>query len=277
MARIQALALAAAFALASAAPSGAASRASAVPRVPALVAPTAPQTARLAEILSAAQASPTAAAILERAARLRQDSPIPVSFKPLKSDHGYFDYETGGVAMADRYRRGDPRRAAPTLVHEILHVAQDDARTPGQALERELEAHALTLRILDELGVVDESPFTVKARKLLAYSPVDFRDWMRLNHHLSIEHRPRMRAELAAEAEYDLEQAEDRYARRRANLERAPSSRRLRALVAESEGELAAIHRQLDALSPAGWRRYKRWAGKVDALLREEHDRLNGR
>lgn len=267
------LALALALLLSALAPSWAAK--TVVARVPVLTAPTAPQQARLDEILSAAKNSPTAVAVLDRAARLRTEA-IPVMFKKTGTDHGYFDYELGGVALSKRYQKGEAARAVPTLIHEILHVAQDDARTPAMALERELEAHALTIRILDELGLQDEGSFSVGARARLTSGATDFKDWMRLQHHLSYEYRPRARAEIASEIEYDLDEAETRAATLSEALKKAPGSRRLRKLYADANSKVFGLRTQLEALSPAGWRRYKRWAAKVAAVLQSEHERLRG-
>lgn len=249
-----------------------------IARVPLITAPTTPQLTRVHAILGAAQASPTAMAVLDRAALLRKERPIAVSFKDTGRDLGYFDYNRGDLVMSRRYfGKGDPRRAVPTLVHEILHVAQHEARTPAEALERELEAHALTIRILDELGLKDDNPFTEAARAYLTASPAEFRDWMRLQHHLKYEHRPRARAEILSELEYDYEEAQDRLGRLEEALNKTPSSRELRRRYDEAESRAFGIAEDMDRLSPAGWRRYKRWSAKVWAVLRAEHARLNGR
>lgn len=260
------------LALALALPLSAAQRA--VPRVPVLTAPTAPAQARLQEILSAALPSPTAMAILDRAAVLRKDA-IPVAFTKMGTDHGYYDYERDRVFLAARYGRGDARRAVPTLVHEILHVSQEEARTPAQALERELEAHALTIRILDELGLKDEGSFSVAARARLTAGPGEFRDWMRLQHYTQFEHRPRARAEIVSELEYDLDESDARVSKLSEALEKAPSSRRVRALLDDALLKNAGLRREIERLSRAGWRRYKRFAARVQSVLEAEHARLS--
>ncbi|MBI5203047.1 MAG: hypothetical protein HY925_15755 [Elusimicrobia bacterium] len=104
----------------------------------------------LARAVEAARASPTAASILDRVEALaeRRGRPVQVRIRDLGNNWGEYDYIEDRLDIHSRFRE-EPALAAPTLAHELLHILQHEEDVPADALELELEAHILTLRIME--------------------------------------------------------------------------------------------------------------------------------
>ncbi|MBI4349000.1 MAG: hypothetical protein HY553_19335 [Elusimicrobia bacterium] len=213
----------------------------------------------LALAVEAARASPTASDILDRAEALarRRGRPIAVRVRDLGNNFGEYDYMEDRLDIHARFR-DDPALAAPTLAHELLHVLQHEEGVPAEALELELEAHILTLRVMEELGLEsDGGTFSAEAARRLALGPAAYIAWMQEQ----LPGRPLLigsdlktvRAGLEEEVA-DLEASERVGKRARARLDWALHDLRLVA-------------------SASGRRRYRAFADRVERLIADEHRR----
>lgn len=130
-----------------------------------------------AAVFKAAMESPTGRKVLARIEKLtrEQGRPLTLVVLDLRSNNGEYVYDWEVVRMASRYRKLDPQLAAPIVVHELLHVAQKADGLPVDAVEMELEAHLITLRVIRELGVpLMPGSFEEGAHKALKKSAAKF-------------------------------------------------------------------------------------------------------
>jgi hypothetical protein len=138
--------------------------------------------ALLGTLVEAARPSPTAARVLERvAAAARRGGQVRVEVKPLDGVLGEYDYSIGILRLDSLHAAEDPRQAAATLIHELVHVLQHaEDRMPAEALEMEMEAHAVSVRVLDELGVPEAQRdwFSRGVKKSLRRGPDVFERWL---------------------------------------------------------------------------------------------------
>lgn len=102
--------------------------------------------------------------------------PLPVDVRDLGRNWGEFDYLEGRLRLHKRlFEKGREAELAGTLAHELLHVAQHAAGLPSNALELEIEAHLLDMKLMEELGL--EPPphtFAMQAHEALKKGPADF-------------------------------------------------------------------------------------------------------
>ena len=224
---------------------------------------------RLGAITAAAQASPTGRKVLKAVMALteKEGKPIQVRFQSLKGNLGEYDYMNRVLYLNRSYADGDPRLGAATLIHELTHILQHAQGVPSEALEMELEAHVITLLVLDELGIKpeEESSFSAAAVRELRKSPKAFEEWMagqlpgKLRLSKGLE-------EAVEDLEYEAEELEDA-------LSRAAASRQ--AKIAE---RLAAVQADMHKLkSRAGQTAYSKLAARAKALMQRYHRKLAGR
>lgn len=112
----------------------------------------------VAAIVEAARQSATARRILRgvEAMVARRGRPVIIAVESLRSNNGEYVYDFEVVKMAAGYRSKEPRQAVHTLIHELLHVVQKDMVLPVDALEMELEAHIVGVKVMRELGLKPE-------------------------------------------------------------------------------------------------------------------------
>ena len=123
----------------------------------------------LADIIRAAQASPTARRILNQAALTAQirGRPLAVEIAPLK-ELGTYSYDTGVLSLSLHDINDNPQANVSTLMHELVHFMQRDLPLPSDLLETELEAYIVDFRVSHELGVKAPSDsFNASAQKEL--------------------------------------------------------------------------------------------------------------
>jgi hypothetical protein len=204
--------------------------------------------ARLAEILSAAAATKTGAEVLARAAAAlaRNGRTVPVSFMATGNNLGEFDYVDGSLRMNRRYLTGDPRRAAETLVHELVHVAQENEGAPADALEREIEAHMIGRAFTLELGLPIQGSFSLALERELRRGAEAAAAWLagQLPDTIRFEGRPwaDVREDLQTAVD-DLEERDGRSQRAERQLERARAELR-RAGTARGRAAAQALTRR---------------------------------
>ncbi|MBI4346010.1 MAG: hypothetical protein HY553_04105 [Elusimicrobia bacterium] len=109
----------------------------------------------LADVTAAAWKSKAARRVLAQADELSRGRgrPITVFVSELRANNGEYVYDWDMVQMAKHYLKKDPVEAAPTFVHELLHVVQKAQLLPTDALEMELEAYLVTFEVMRELGL----------------------------------------------------------------------------------------------------------------------------
>ncbi|MEK7857516.1 MAG: hypothetical protein AAB320_00120 [Elusimicrobiota bacterium] len=112
----------------------------------------------IAAIVEAAQRSATGRRVLKSVAAMaaKRGRPVIIAVEPLRTTNGEYVYDWEVVKMGSAYLRKDPGLAAHTLVHELLHVVQKEMGLPVDALEMELEAHVVGLKVISELGLKPE-------------------------------------------------------------------------------------------------------------------------
>lgn len=215
----------------------------------------------IAEAVQAARESPIARDILDRVEALvdKRGRPVRVVVGDLKNDWGHYDYVKDVLAINSRLR-DDPAVAAPTLAHELLHILQHAEGVPAEALELELEAHIVTLRVMEELGIEsDGGGFSVEAARRLAIGPEEFIAWMKTQ-------LPGKLLLIGSDFESLKSDLEDEVG----ELELKDGKR--------SRGRLDwALHDLELVRSPAGRKRYRAFADRVHALIRDEHRRRASR
>lgn len=133
--------------------------------------------ALLGAAMAEARRSPTGRRILARAERALGGRPLPVQVRDLGRNLGEYDYGAGVLRLDRSHLASDPKQAAATLVHELVHVLQHREGIPAEALEMELEAHIVSMTVSKELGI-PLNGFEAAAAKALAKGPKAYADWM---------------------------------------------------------------------------------------------------
>ncbi|TBR26060.1 hypothetical protein EPO15_00985 [bacterium] len=115
--------------------------------------------------------------ILKRAEKALAGKPLPLQVRDLGNNLGEYDYIAGVLRLDRAHLAADPKQAAATLVHELVHVLQHREGIPAEALEMELEAHIVSMTVSKELGI-PLGGFEAAAKKALAQGPKAYADWM---------------------------------------------------------------------------------------------------
>lgn len=125
--------------------------------------------ARLAAVLQAAQASPTAVAVLAQVARAAEvrGRPVLVEVVDMK-EAGTWNLDWGVLSLRRGAMDAPPRENVSTLIHELQHLLQTRPGIPSDLLETELEAFVVDFRVGRELGV-RPSPGSHDARAQAAF------------------------------------------------------------------------------------------------------------
>lgn len=126
----------------------------AVPLLPSYLSVANPADAlQLTAILQAAQASPTAVAVLAQVAQAAEvrGRPVVVEVVAMK-ESGTYNLDWGILSL----RRGDmkdgPRANVSTLIHELQHMLQTQHDIPSDLLETELESYVVDFRVSREMN-----------------------------------------------------------------------------------------------------------------------------
>lgn len=213
--------------------------------------------------IEAAKGSRSAREVLRRVAAARR-RPARVVVRPLRGPLAQYDYLRDVIELDSRYRRGDPRQAGATLVHELLHILQHGAGVPSEALEMELEAHLVTIDVLIQLGLGDRmDPFSIAARRKLAESPSAYVEWMAGQ----MPGKTRLLGKDFDEVEGDLQDEVDALDRRAVRSKDPLVGLK----VGWAQADLALIE------SDAGKLSYQAFTRKVWALIRRRHKALAGK
>ncbi len=108
--------------------------------------------ARIAGILRAASASPTAVAVLARVAQAAEARGRPVIIEAAgMRESGTYNLDWGILSLRRRSLNAEPRTNVATLIHEFQHLLQTDRNIPSDLLEAELEAYVVDFRVSREL------------------------------------------------------------------------------------------------------------------------------
>ncbi|MBI5241885.1 MAG: hypothetical protein HY926_15540 [Elusimicrobia bacterium] len=232
---------------------------------------------RLGAITAAAQTSPTGRKVLKAVMALTQKEgkPIQVRFQDLKGNLGEYDYIAKVLYLDRKYADGDPRLGAATMIHELVHVLQHGQGVPSEALEMELEAHVLTLIVLDELGIKpeEESSFSAAAVRELRKSPKAFEEWMagQLPGKVRLD---KGFDEAVESLEYEREELQESIENLEQSYARRPSAR-TKGRLAKADERLAAVQADLKRLkSPSGRAAYRKLAARAKALMQRHHRSL---
>ena len=124
----------------------------------------------LANILHAAQASPTAQSVLNRVALTAEahGRPIAVEISKSESDLGAYSYDTGILTLNLQDVKGSPNANVATLIHELRHFMQRDIALPSDLLETEVDSYITDFRVSRELGYKQPSDdFNAYAQTIL--------------------------------------------------------------------------------------------------------------
>jgi hypothetical protein len=222
---------------------------------------------KLDAVVAAARRSKTGREILDKVDFLaRERGPLPIEIKELRdSELGHYDYSLGILALDRAHASGDPRVAAATLLHELVHVLQHaGGQAPAEALEMELEAHAVSIKVLDELGVPEDErdTFSRELKRLLRdEGPAAYEAW------LAEQLSGKLRRSDGAEDIVDvLENDAERWWEAASRGKRGRD--RLIALAERSQADAEKLK------TKKGRAAYARFAARVRALLGKEHRRL---
>lgn len=255
----------------------------------------------LADVTRVAWGSRTARRVLAQAEQLARSRgrPITVLVSELRANNGEYVYDWDMVRIGEHYLKKDPIDAAPTLVHELLHVVQKAQLLPTDALEMELEAIMVTLEVMRELGVpFERASFYKRAYDKFKGPLPEFIDWLAKEYDTNI---PLVRSRLSSYVA-ELERRREKTRRRierwdrkikaaaaaAAEMERTSQDARaievfrndalakLQAPRNDEQGNLAWLERDLQMLStPEGRRRYRAYARRVMDYTRGVHARYN--
>ncbi len=135
----------------------------------------------LTDVIRIAWGSKTARRVLVQAEQLARarGRPISILVSDLRANNGEYVYDWDMVRMGRHYVKRDPVDAAPTLIHELLHVVQKAQILPTDALEMELEAYMVTFEVMRELGVPFEKNSFYKQAYAKFKGPLpEFIDWL---------------------------------------------------------------------------------------------------
>lgn len=192
--------------------------------------------------------------ILSEAAKLLQDSPLPVDVLDLGKNHGEYDYLDTRLRLHKKLLRPENRAMlAATLIHELRHVTQHALGIPAEALEMEIEAHLDDLAFMAELGVTPpEKTFARQSLEALKKGPEAFVELL----HMALPGRPRLASSSYGDIETELEE-------QLAEASRGRGARKKK-LVAAIERDLALIR------SREGRAAYRAFSRRVEARLRRD-------
>lgn len=133
--------------------------------------------ALLETAMTEAKKSATGSRVLARAQKAVGGKPLPLQVRDLGGNLGEYDYMAGVLRLDRAHLTSDPKQAAATLIHELVHVLQHIDGVPAEALEMELEAHIVSMAVSRELGI-PLNGFEAAAAKALAKGPKAYADWM---------------------------------------------------------------------------------------------------
>lgn len=192
--------------------------------------------------------------VLYEAAKLLQDSRLPVDVLDLKRNHGEYDYLDKRLRLHEKLLHPAARaQLAATLIHELRHVTQHEKGIPAEAIEMEIEAHLDDLAFLRELGL--EPPAKTFARQsadMLKKGPEEFVSLLEA----ALGERPRLASMTWEKIENEL--------LAQLKLAKRGKSERKKKLV-------AAIERDLDIVrSREGRAAYRAFSKRVEARLKRE-------
>lgn len=211
--------------------------------------------ALLEAAMSEARKSATGRRVLARAEKAMGGKPLPLQVRDLGRNLGEYDYMAGVLRLDRAHLESDPKQAAATLVHELVHVLQHREGVPAEALEMELEAHLVSMAVSRELGI-PLGGFEAAAAKAVAKGPKAYADWMagQLPGKVRLLDSDMARATEHLESEVDdLENAA------RVSAERLGWARRDLALLKSRKGRAA----------------YRALAARVLRLIKENRPRYN--
>lgn len=128
-----------------------------IPALPSYLSVAAPSDAvRLAAVIHAAQASPTAVAVLAQVERFAaaRGRPVIVEIAKIK-DGGTYSLDSGILSLRRRDLEHDaPRANVALIIHELQHLLQTKHDIPSDLLEAEVEAYVVDFRVVRELNDV---------------------------------------------------------------------------------------------------------------------------
>jgi hypothetical protein len=240
-----------------------------------LASPRAGDKALVADMTAAARLSPTGRRVLDAAFGLvrARGEPVQVRLKDLKGNLGTYDYIHRVLYIDRGLARKAPRAAAVTLVHELVHILQHAEGLPAEALEMELEAHIVTLKVMAELGIpLAPRSFSAAAARELAKSPQAFESWLAGQLPTKLRLNEGLGAALASLRE-EAEELEDELSELEDSSSRSP---RLKRKAANLRELLAAVKSDIKRLrSRSGKEAYRNLSVRVRALMERYHQLLS--
>lgn len=227
---------------------------------------------QLAGILHAAQASPTAVAVLAAVARAAEARGRPVVVEVVKmKESGTYNLDWGILSLRRRDLKDGPRANVSTLIHELQHLLQTQQELPSDLLETELESYVVDFRVSREMG---EKPnpgsYDERAQAAFKEGLEPFMSYLRKEYPEDAQlHRTKSR-DYEARLRRGLEKST-------AKLERLGKERTAKILVLEQMERLGHTHNELnnyrqDAITPldakiSTMNRAVEWARKDVAVL----------
>jgi hypothetical protein len=195
--------------------------------------------------------------VLEEAAKLLGERPLPVDVLDLKRNHGEYDYLEKRLRVHEKLLKPEARaQLAATLIHELRHVIQHSQGVPAEAIEMEIEAHLDDLAFMRELGV--EPPPKTFARQSAEALKKGAEEFVSLLE-MALGERPRL-------ASMTWEKIEAELLLQLKSAKRGTSERKKKLV--------AAIERDLELIrSPEGRASYRAFSKRVEARLRREAGR----
>jgi len=258
----------------------------------------------LARIWAEARRSRTGRRILDQveAMHKRRKRKLVFDFRPMRNEHAYVDWSNHLVRMSDSHMKGNVKIAAPILVHELTHVLQKGDRLPYFAIELELEAWLITLKVADELGTrFPSNDFQSSVRRKFRSSLANWIDFLHEQHNKSdnfsfiTQDRDQyiafMKKKLGTSRrrvsvyKRTLAKRKATYKQMKAANYPADALRNFRedeirfytSQVRDEEGTVKNLERDLRIVeSHAGWGRYREYATRVLRALRDYHKKKNG-
>lgn len=250
----------------------------------------------LTDVVNVSQGTRTGAKILAAVEKLsgKIGRPIAVVVAELRANNGEYVYDWDMVRMARSYRKLDPFTAAPIFMHELTHVLQLAERLPVDALEMELEAHLLTLRMIRELNLRPKAgSFEDGANRALRKSAAEFVKYVLASYKdnralspggikgyiewLTEKRKKKLRAIARVENKIQKELANIEGMRGQGHPEEAVAAYELdrigelKRFLLEHQRALGWMDRDLQSLStPEGVGRYRRFAERVRRMARND-------
>jgi hypothetical protein len=182
----------------------------------------------IASVVQAAQASPTAVAVLAEVAKAAEVRGRPVVLEVVKmKESGTWNIDWGILSLRARDLKRDPRKNVATLIHELRHMLQTQADIPSDLVEAELDAYVVDMRVDRELGVKPSRPYDKRAAAAFKQGLPQFMDFLKKEYPedaalwrtRSLAYRVRLESQLSSAQRSRAELAAKR-AERAATLER---------------------------------------------------------